>query len=93
MMNTQKNPAPDMRDSSFPQQQQLLEKRGLPPVSLPPSHSNQPTSTGVYVVSSNGYPGMGTNAPPDIMQHSVNDGSSGFSPELEFGSLGPVQSG
>lgn len=95
MMSAKKNPAPDLGDSSYPQQQQQqsVEKRGLPPVSSLPPHSSQPTSTGLNIVSSNGYPGMGTNPPPVVMQHSVNDGSTGFSPDLEFGSLGPVHSG
>lgn len=92
MMNAQKNPAPDLGDSSCPQQQSV-DKRGPPPVSSFSSHSSQPPSTGPYIVSSNGYPGIGSNAPPVLMQHSVHDGSAGFSPELEFGSLGPVQSG
>jgi len=96
MTNAQKNPAYDLDMESTSPRQQTIEKRAQPPVSSLPSPSNQTTSTGPQIASSNGYPGVGTNAPPVIMQQFVNDGTSGFSgfsPELEFGSLGPFQPG
>lgn len=88
MPNAQKNPAPEL------DREPTVEKRAqLPVSSLPPSPPSQATSGGLPIASSNGYPGVGTSAPPVIMQQFVNDGSTGFSPELEFGSLGPFQPG
>ncbi|XP_024388489.1 uncharacterized protein [Physcomitrium patens] len=90
MTNYQKTPAADL-DGNSSLVQQTEGKRVPPFPSSLPSPTSQNTSSGSPIETSNGHPGMGSGAPPVIMQHSLHEGNARLSSELEFGSLGPVQ--